>query len=180
MVKILQSEEVLTWIVFSGTLVVSAISLLQQDFAMAAFGAFAASLMVLPAVFRREWSSVAEPEAALLAGLPFLAELLLPFILPRYLSYLAASGIAMIVASELESFTEVKFNHTFAILFVATVTIASSGFWALARYGSDLALGTSLLRGHDGLMWEFVLASASGFAAGGFFDAYFERWKYGH
>lgn len=172
-------KHVFTWGLAAATVVASVFSVLDGDLALAAFGLSAASLMVFPAVLQRSPSRAAPPEAALLAASPFLVEMVLPWLPGRFFSYFAAAGMAVMVAAELEEYTEASFSHSFAILFVATVTIASSGFWAVTRFASDSLLGTALMPGHDPLMWEFVLASASGVAAGGFFDGYFRRWKHG-
>ena len=102
-------------------------------------------------------------------------------------TYLSIAALALILAVDLDMFTSVEMNLTFAVLFVVVATLAAAGLWALVRYGSDLVLGTELLLvpGPDGvvdeeaieeeLMWEFVASGVAGLFAGLFFEGYVRR-----
>jgi len=97
-------------------------------------------------------------------------------------TYLAVAAVALIVAVELDAFTAVKMNETFAVAFVAVTTMAAAGLWALAQWLADAYLGTRLLaaRGppevvETAIMWDFVAATVAGAGAGLLFELYFRR-----
>ncbi len=100
----------------------------------------------------------------------------------RVSTYLAVAAIALIVAVELDVFTPVRMNHSFAVFFVVIATMAAAGVWAVVQWLSDLYLGTRLLLNgrpehvvEAGLMWDFVAATVAGIGAGVVFAYYVRR-----
>lgn len=100
----------------------------------------------------------------------------------RVTTYLAVAAVALIVAVEIDVFTPVRMNYSFAVLFVAITTTATAGVWAVAQWVSDIYLGTTFLLGRaseaevsNALMWDFVAATVAGVLAGLLFEYYFRR-----
>jgi hypothetical protein len=68
----------------------------------------------------------------------------------------------------------------FAVAFVAIATMATAGFWAVARWIVDLTLGTTFILDpalaehaiEEALMWEFVASTIAGIGAGVVFAVY--------
>lgn len=90
-------------------------------------------------------------------------------------TYTAMAAVALIIAVELHIFTNVKFNHSFAILFTVVSTLALAGIWSIARFLMDIYLGTNFLTTNEALMQEYLQVLAAGIVAGILFDSYFRR-----
>lgn len=99
-------------------------------------------------------------------------------------TYLSVAALALLVAVEVHLFTSVEMNYQFALLFVVVATLAFAGLWAVARWLSDLYLGTTLLLDpalsddviEENLMWEFVGSAVAGVLAGVIFEVYVRRY----
>ncbi|WP_459193900.1 hypothetical protein [Halosimplex sp. J119] len=166
-------------------------SLLDGDLLWAAFAATVGVTVALPALVRGNVRAMGPAEVVLLAGLPVVARALVTVRMTSTVAvYLSIAAFALLVAVNLHLFTPVEMSVGFAVLFVVVTTLAAAGLWALARWGSDVHLGTTLLLdpGPDGmltdadleqieheLMVEFVGSGIAGLIAGLVFQVYVRR-----
>ncbi|WP_396612182.1 hypothetical protein ACH9L7_02535 [Haloferax sp. S1W] len=180
----------LAWL-FVGFLVAVAIGSVVTggDLVWGGFAAVVAALVVVPAISFREPSAMLPWEVVALASLPLVARVLIRgqtiggfAFTGRLSTYLAVAAVALIVAVELDVFTPVRMNRSFAVFFVVIATMAAAGIWAVVQWLSDLYLGTQLLLNsrpkhiiEETLMWDFVAATVSGLFAGLLFEYYFRR-----
>jgi len=180
----------LAWL-FVGFLVAVAVGSVVTggDLVWGGFAAVVAAVTVVPAVAFREPRAMLPWEVVALASLPLVARVLVRgqtiggvTFTGRVSTYLAVAAIALIVAVELDVFTPVRMNHSFAVFFVVIATMAAAGVWAVVQWLSDLYLGTRLLLNgrpehvvEAGLMWDFVAATVAGLVAGLLFEYYFRR-----
>lgn len=162
----------LAWALVLVLLAAAAWNLLVGSVLWAAFGAATAALLLVPAVAERTASATVPWEIALLAVVPFVARSAGLFVRPA--TYLSVAAVALTVAVEFHGFTAVEMNDRFAVVFVATTTMAAAGLWTIAQYASDRYLGTTLLTGPNAVMWDLVAATVAGIAAGILFGLYFD------
>jgi hypothetical protein len=177
---------VLGWVVVAVLLAAAVADAVDGSFVGAAFPLALAGVVVVPPIVRRSpwvmlpWELVGV--AALPAAGRFLIigqELLGVTLTGRVTTYFAVAAVALILAVEIDVFTPVRMNHTFAVLFVVMTTMAAAGMWAMLTWLSDQYLGTALMM--DGrpeevieatVMWDFVAATGVGLLAGVVFDRY--------
>ncbi|SFR60927.1 hypothetical protein [Halogeometricum limi] len=147
------------------------------------------AVAVVPAVARRDPTSMLPWEVLFLASLPLIGRALVAgetvggmTFTGRVTTFLAVAAVALLVAVELDVFTAVRMNHSFAVAFVVVTTMAAAGVWAVVRWLSDILLGTSFLFDgrpeaviEEALMWDFVAATVAGLFAGVLFEYYFRR-----
>jgi len=166
-------------------------SVATGDLLWAAFAAIVGAVVALPALLLRNLRSMPPAEVILLAGLPVVGRAVATLQVTSTVAvYLSIAAFALLVAVNLHLFTTVEMSVGFALLFVVVTTLAAAGLWALARWGSDVHLGTTLLLdpGPDGvlsdadleaiehrLMVEFVGSGIAGLVAGLFFQFYVRR-----
>ncbi|MFC7202129.1 hypothetical protein ACFQJC_01270 [Haloferax namakaokahaiae] len=181
----------LSWlfIVFLGGVAVWTV-LTGGDLVWGGFAAVVAALALVPAVSYREPRAMLPWEVVALASFPLVARVLVSgqtiggvTFTGRLSTYLAVAAVALIVAVELDVFTPVRMNESFAVFFVVIATMAAAGVWAVVQWFSDIYLGTSLLLNgrpeevvETALMWDFVAATISGLMAGLLFEYYFRRY----
>jgi hypothetical protein len=179
----------LGWVLVGSLVLVAGAQLLERDFLWAGFTLAVCALVVVPAAVYRNPLAMLPWEVVALASLPMLGRALVEgqrvggiTLTGRVTTYLAVAAVALIIAVELDVFTPVKMNYSFAVLFVVIATTAAAGVWAVAQWLSDLYLGTSFLVGRvtetspeTELMWDFVAATVAGLGAGFVFEFYFRR-----
>lgn len=179
----------LGWVLVVALVGVSGAQFVGGELEWAGFAAAVAAVAVVPAVVRRDPSAMLPWEVLFIAALPFLGRTFLVgetvggmTFTGRVLMYVAVAAVALIVAVELDVFTTVRMNYTFALVFVVVATMAAAGIWAVVRWLSDVLLGTAFL--YDGrpeevieemLMWDFVAATFAGVLGGVLFEYYFRR-----
>lgn len=136
---------------------------------------FVALLVAAPTVSQRNMRTIPW-ELVALVSLIFVQKILgSKFVDPMTLNYLSAAGIALILVVELDEFTEFSTNSFFAIFITAVSTVAVAGFWAVARWISDIYLNTTLIATEHELMVEFTAATVAGITAGLLFQYYFKE-----
>lgn len=104
-------------------------------------------------------------------------------------TYLSVAAVALVVAVELDVFTDVRLANWFGVLFVAVATMAAAGFLALFGWWFDLTVGATFVLPAEppltaaeeraavaALVRDFAAATVAGVAAGGVFAAYFRRY----
>lgn len=166
----------LGWLLTLSIAAVFAESLLDFDILWIIFSALMISVILLPVVTHRNPRVMLPWEVILIASIPVIVRTLEISVLSNQIAtYLAMAGLALIIAVELHIFTNIKFNHAFAVGFTVISTLALAGIWAVLRYNMDIYLGTSYLSTNEALMIEFINATVAGLLAGIIFDIYFTR-----
>ncbi|AWB27491.1 hypothetical protein [Halococcoides cellulosivorans] len=188
-VRSTRRNALVAWLLVGIIAVIAAGSLVAGDPLWAGFAATVAVLAAVPAIVTREPTAMIPAEVIAVAALPVLGRSLgVDATLTAVATYLSVAAVALIVAVELHAFTRVEMNVAFAMLFVVVTTLAVAGWWAVARWLSDLYLGTALLGdpalsadAHEAaLMWEFVASALAGLVAGLLFVPYLgSRWSRG-
>ena len=190
--RVMESRRVnaaVAWVLVAFLVAMVAAELLRGDVIWAGFTAAVAALAVLPAVAYRDPRMMLPWEVVALASVPVAGRALVAgqtiggvTLTGRITTYLAVAAVALIIAVELDVFTPVRMNYTFAVFFVVVATMAAAGVWAVVKWLSDLYLGTSLLLTgapedeiEATLMWDFVAATVAGLLAGVVFEYYFRR-----
>jgi len=179
-----RTNAVVGWILLVFLGAVAAESVIGGDVPWAVFVASVLVLCIIPPIAFRDAEAMLPWEVIALAALPTFGRAIATFDLTSDLNtYLSVAALALIVAVELDLFTEVRLTVGFAIAFVFLGTLATAGGWALFRWALDLLVGTEFLLEsgveedviHDELMVEFVYAAVSGLIAGVVFELYFRR-----
>lgn len=93
--------------------------------------------------------------------------------LPQATPFVAAAGLALLIAVVLDAFTSLSMTPRFAAVFVALTTMAAAGAWAVGAWAADALTGTAFVTGKTELMWDLVVATAVGVGAGLVLDGYF-------
>jgi hypothetical protein len=172
------------WLITGVVVLVAITSVLLGDLLWAAFALTVAALVLLPPVAFHSAQTMLPWEVLLLAALPIIGREFATFqISSRIATYLSVAALALIIAVELNTFTEVRMSPTFAVAFVVITTLATAGLWAATRWASDIWLGTAFLEtlGPDedaierAVMLEFVASAVAGLVAGLIFEFYFRR-----
>lgn len=145
-------------------------SLLEGTYLWAGFYAVVVGVAVAPAVVARSPTVLVSWEILLLSALPAITQLVDVFVRP--LTYLAIAALALLVVTELDAFTAARLTTDFAAFTVVLTTLSVASTWTIAQYASDVALGTSYLGEMDAVMWDLVIASGVGVAAGALFALY--------
>lgn len=144
------------------------------NLAWSLYGLSIVVLVFIPPLVLKDVDALAPFEVLLFLAVPFtLKGLELGFVASHTLSYLSAAGIAILIVSELDTYTSFKTTPGFSTILVTITTIAVAGFWAVGRWISDIYLGTALITSEHDLMWEFASASLAGVLAGKIFSYYF-------
>lgn len=160
-------------------------NVLEGTLLWAGFVAVVLGLAVIPPLAHRNPTVMLPWEALALAAMPVVGRSFATVQLTSDLAmYLSVAALALVVAVELHAFTSVRMSFGFAVVFVVVATMATAGFWAVARWTMDLLVGTTFLLDpatsstaiHDRLMFEFLYSTAAGLLAGVIFELYFRRW----
>ncbi|WP_224335114.1 hypothetical protein [Haloprofundus halobius] len=184
-----RTNAVVGWVFVAVFCVAGVGELLTGELVQAGFVLATAGLAVVPAVAYRDPRAMLPWEVLALAVLPVVGQAVVGgqtidgvTLSGRVVRYFAVAAVALVVAVELDVFTPVRMNYSFAVLFVAVTTMAAAGVWAVVQWLSDLYLGTEfLLDGrpedvvHTAMMWDFVAATLAGVGAGLLFEFYFRR-----
>ena len=184
-----RANAVVGWVLIAFLGLTAGAELVGGDVIWAGFTAAVAALAVLPVLAYRDPQVMLPWEVVALASVPVAGRALVAgqtvgglTLTGRVTTYLAVAAVALIIAVELDVFTPVRMNYTFAVFFVVIATMAAAGVWAVVKWLSDLYFGTSLLLTgapedeiEAALMWDFVAATAAGLLAGVVFEYYFRR-----
>ncbi|MGM0590737.1 MAG: hypothetical protein ACQETI_03745 [Halobacteriota archaeon] len=189
-----QLNAALGWTLVVFLVVMAGAGALSGDVLWAGFTLVLAALALVPSVAYRELRAMLPWEVLALASFPVVGRVVvvgevlggIP-LTGRVSAYLAVAAVALIIAVELDVFTPVRMNYSFAVLFVVITTMATAGVWAVVKWLSDQYLGTAFLLGRAtpeeveaALMWDFVAATVAGLFAGVLFEYYFRRRSRGH
>jgi len=164
-----------------GLLALAAVWLgLEGSYRWFSFTGMAAVLIVLPAVLRSDPRAVPPWELLGLTAVPVVdAAVLGGTVVSPVATYLAVATVALIVAVDLHTFTDVRMNRAFAVGFVVIATLAVAATWNVALWLADVAVGTEYLVGdhteaaaNRAMMIDFLYAAVAGLLAGLLFTAY--------
>lgn len=170
------------FVVFLGFVVAESVA--DGDIAWATFVLTILALCIVPPVVFRDLKLMLPWEVIALAALPtFIGAIFTADVVTDFAVYVSVAALALIVAVELDLFTDVRMTIGFAIVFVAMVTLAAAGFGAVFRWQLDIWLGTETLLEsgltddeiHDQMMIEFIYSAVAGVVAGIVFQVYFRR-----
>lgn len=151
-------------------------SWIDYDLFWAWFTTFVIGLAVLPPLAFRRWTVMVPWEVLALAILPIFGwSWDAGVLLAPPLMYLSLGAVALIVAVELDAFTEVDFTESFAVVFVGIATVGAAALLAIAQWFSDRILGTGYIITHDQLMQGFIAATGAGVLGGVLFAGYVRR-----
>ena len=171
-----RANAILAWGLVGLVVLVGIGSLLQGALLWGLFAATLAVLAAHPAFVLRTPYAMPPWEVVLIAALPTLGRLFATTIVGgRIAAYLSVAALALLVAVDLDAFTPVEMNGTFAVLFVVITTMATAGVWAVVRWSADILLGTGFIRSEHALMLEFVASTVAGVLAGIVFVLYFRE-----
>lgn len=140
------------------------------------FALVVVGLAALPPLIYRSRYVMLPWEVLAMACLPLLgfAVGLQRFTGPLY-AYIAIATVGLVIAVELDSFTEIQMSPGFAIVLVVATTMAAAAAWSMLDWYAATALERSFDTTNDELMIEFVWATVAGFVAGVIFWVYFRR-----
>jgi len=150
-------------------------SLITDEPLWAGFAAVVAAVASLPAAIRRSATTVPPPELVGLTALPVVVRSY--GLYTQIAGYVAVATLAVLVAVELDVFTEVEMTARFAVGFVVLTTLAIAAVWTVVRFYSDVYLDTDFFVSLNQMMWDLVVAAAAGLLAGGVFELYFRRYS---
>lgn len=172
----MKTNAVLSWILTVYLGVTSLNIFLDGSLTWSLYSLSIVLLVFLPVISSRKLENMVPFEVLVLLAIPFtLKGMALGFVASHTLNYLSASTIALLLIVELDTFTSFKTNYWFSVWLVTVTTIAIAGLWAVARWLSDIYLGTGFIVSENTLMWEFAAASVTGIAAGQLFGFYFKQ-----
>lgn len=166
----------LSWLLTLSIVAVLIESALDFDILWILFSSLMTFVIILPALVYREHHIMLPWEVLLIGSIPVIVRTLEISILANQIAtYTAMAALALIIAVELHIFTEIDFNHSFAVLFTVISTLALVGIWSVIQYLLDLYMSTSFLTTNEALMRDFLNATVAGVFAGVLFDTYFRR-----
>ncbi len=166
----------LSWF-FSLFLLATGFNILLDGSILWSFYVFVITLFaVLPVLVKKDWMALPPFEILFFLTIPFTLRSLETGLVASYtLSYLSAAGVALLLVTALDTYTSFRTTERFAVVLVALTTIAISGVWAVARWLSDIYLGTGFIVSEDLLMWEFTASFLAGLVSGKLFGYYFRK-----
>jgi hypothetical protein len=173
-----RANAVAGWAVVAVLLLVAVQRVASDDLLWAGMAAAVIAVALVPPVLSGHPEEMIAAEVLVLAALPSVAHAF--DLAVGSGTYLAIAALALVVAVELDAFTQVEMTPDFAVAFVVVVTMAVAGLWAIAQFVSDAYLGTSLLTNQTALMWDLIGATVVGLVAGLVFELYFRRISPGH
>lgn len=150
--------------------------LLDGNLTWSAYSFSILALVFIPPLFLRDYTALVPFEVLVYLAIPFtLKGMELGFLASHTLNYLSAAGVALLLVTELDTYTSFRTTPGFAIWMVSLTTVAIAGFWAVSRWLSEIYLGTAFNVTENSLMWEFSAALLAGIVAGKIFELYFRR-----
>lgn len=160
----------LSWALLAIVLVSAVESVVEGTYLWAGFYAVVVGTAVAPAVVERSPTVLVAWEVLLCSALPAITHLFDVFVRP--LTYLAIAALALLVVAEIDAFTAARLTTDFAAVAVVLTTLSVASTWTIVQYAADELLGTAYLGDLNAVMWDLVIASVVGVAAGAAFALY--------
>lgn len=171
-----RTNAVVGWLLLALVALTGVGSLLTGDVLWPLFTGVVFVIAALPAVRYRNYQVMPPWEVVLFATLPVIGHLTATTLVTgRVATYLSVAALALLVAVDLDAFTPVEMNETFALIFVVVTTMATAGVWAVVRWSADVFLGTGFIESERALMLEFVASTIAGAVAGILYFFYLRR-----
>jgi hypothetical protein len=171
-----RTNAVLAWTLVALVLLTTVASLFTGDVRWTVFSLGIALVAVTPALGNRSPWVMPPWEVVLLATLPTLGRLFTTTVLTgRLVTYGSVAALALLIAVNLDAFTPVRMNDSFAVVFVIVTTMATAGVWAVLRWVADVTLATGFIASERALMLEFTASALTGVVAGLVYVLYFRR-----
>ncbi|MFB6131963.1 MAG: hypothetical protein ABEJ44_00980 [Halanaeroarchaeum sp.] len=150
-------------------------SVFDGDIQWIVFVLFVGVVVLIPPIAFREWRVMLPWELLVLAQFPILVRGISGGTVGTIATYVALSGVALVIVVELHMFTRLRVTPWFAVTLVTMATLASVAVWSMFRWIADEFLGTSYLVDNHSLMIEWIYVTFAGVVAGLLFDMYFSR-----
>lgn len=165
------------WIMIGNVALGAAESVLSNSLLWSGFSLFLVAVASLPALATRDWTAIVPWPLLSVAAIAILARA--AEIYSETAGYLAIATLALLVVVELDVFTPVELGHRFAVVFGVLTTMAIEALWIIAQFYSDQWFGTEFLTSQTELQRDIVIVTVVGFAVGGLFYWYFDRFEPG-
>lgn len=140
------------------------------------YGFAVLALVFAPSFILEDRKAFVPFEILVLLAVPFAVKgMELGFAANYTLSYFTAATVSLLIITELDTYTSFRTTPRFSVVLLSITTIGVAGLWAVARWLSDIYIGTALIVSEKTLMWEFAAALAAGAFAGIVFNLYFRQ-----
>lgn len=177
--RLLQTELVgvsFSWGALVVILVATGWSLVHGAFRWVLFGLGLAGILLITPVVYRSGRVMPSWPVTVLAALPFAVGVAAPGgPVEQFAASMAVAAMALVVATQVDTFTRVRMNRGVTVGFVVMTTLTAAGTWEIGKWLLDVTMGTSLIGGNDALMWRLITSAIAGIIAGLFFDWYLKR-----
>lgn len=134
----------------------------------ASFAAVAVAIALVPAVRVRDPTVMPAWPVLALAALPAVALAVGAFV--DLFAYVAVASLGMLAVAEIDQFSAARMPGWFAAAMVVMATMTVASTWTIVRYGASRWFGVPFATSVNALMWDLVLATAVGLAAGVLFE----------
>lgn len=164
---------ILGWVMLAAVALSALHSLVTRQFLWSGFEVLFVALAALPTAVASDWR-VLVPWPLLLVGAVALVGQSVG-LHQELTGYTAVAAFALLAVGELEAFTEVEMTSRFAVAFAALTTMAIQGVWTIARYVSDLWLGSDYVRSQTQIQLDFVYVTLVAVVVAAVFELYFRE-----
>lgn len=168
-----RTNAILGWVLLGAVALSAVHSLVTRQFLWSGFEVLFVGLAALPAAVASDWR-VLVPWPLLLVGAVAIVGQSLGFH-QELTGYTAVAAFALLAVGELEAFTAVEMTSRFAVAFAALTTMAIQGVWTVARYFSDLWLGSDYVQSQTQIQLDFVYVTLVAVAVAAAFELYFRE-----
>lgn len=157
-----------SWVLV-GVLVATVVErLLAGEPHQASFAAVAVAIALVPAVHARDPAVMPAWPVLAFSALPALALAVGAFV--DLFAYVAVAALGLLAVAEIDQFSAARMPGWFAAAMVVMATMTVASTWTIVRYGASRWLDAPFVPGVNALMWDLVLATAVGLAAGILFE----------
>lgn len=161
------------WSVAVGVTLVAIWTLVSEPSLWSVFSLALVAIIALPAVVRRDTTTMAPWPLLAIAGLAATARI--GGVFGETAGHVAIATLALLIVVELDVFTPIELSRRFAVVFAVLTTMAIEAIWIIVQYVTDIAVGTNYIRSQTALQKDIVLVSATSIAIGVVFYAYVRR-----
>jgi len=179
--RMLEAE--LSWVSSLALFFSTVYLVIRLDIMWAAFGASALCLLILPIIMTRDPFKAPPWEMALILVIPVFLHISSAWDpaegapmwwddLTAIAFSLAFATVGFLLTVELQLYTDVRMNGSFALFFVFMFTVAAAGFWKVFEYVGGLVTGDPTIGDNADVMIFFVWTFVGGALMGVIYDLY--------
>lgn len=151
-------------------------SLLQARVLWSIFTGALLTTVILPPVANKNLQLMLPWELVLVSAIPVIARFTEYSALSgQVATYFALAAFSLIIVVELDIFTSLKLNSSFAVITVLVGTLALGGLWSLLQFWHGEFTGVQHIADNTALMHDYLNITLTGLMAGIVFNLYFER-----